>query len=61
MERLKPYLLGGVLFGPPLVVIMILDTPEAAGARAGLLIAAATIGFWFLASIMFDSIRKGGQ
>jgi len=61
MDRLKPWLLAAVLFGPPFTIIMILDTPEAAGARAGLLIAVGLCCFFTGFSFIADYIRKGGQ
>ena len=61
MERAKPYLLGAVLFGPPVIFIMILDTPEAAGARAGFLIAFALMGFFAGVSFIADAIRRRGR
>jgi len=60
MDKLKPWFVLAAVVGPPIAVICYLDTPEAAGARAGILVAIGLFGFFTLVSFLLDGLHKSG-
>lgn len=58
MDKYKPWIVLAAVVGPPAAVICYLDTPEAAGARGGVLVAIGLFAFYGLLSFLLD-LRKG--